>query len=89
MELIVPVGQKLIIRPLESKEYKTEGGIFVADMNLQKGEVMAVSQELKDVYNEGDKVIIPLNVGISLQYKGKSCIWVNSQTEIYGIVNDK
>lgn len=90
MEKITPVGQKLIVFPLETEEVESGGGIVIRDINLQRGKVMEVSEELSGVYSEGDIVIFPKNTGISCpNYKGKQCLWITNNTDVWGIVTEE
>ena len=88
MQKIKPVGQRLIVFPLPDEETITDANIVVMDMQLTKGELVGVSDELKDVYSVGDTVIFPKETGLSIHYKKKSCLWLNNQTDIWGIVTE-
>ena len=56
---IKPLGERIVVKPLEQKE-KTEGGIYLPDTaskdKPQRGEVIAVGPDFKGV-KKGDKVI--------------------------------
>lgn len=90
MQIIEPVGQTLIVEPLKGQETELDSGIVVSDIQLQRGKVRAVSDELKDKYELGDTVIFPENSGITVQHEGKSCLWIKPMILDYiGIVTDK
>lgn len=90
MQTIKPVGQKLIVFPLKSQETEMEAGIVVSDLQLQRGEVIEVSDELKDLYSAGDTIIFPINSGTSCpNYKGKMCLWITSNIDVWGIVTEE
>ena len=56
---IKPLGERIVVKPLEQEE-KTEGGIYLPDTaskdKPQQGEVIAVGPDFKGV-KKGDKVI--------------------------------
>jgi len=69
MANITPIGDRLLIKPIEEKEVK-KGGIIIPDSAKEKpqeGEVIAVGTGKKDkngtlipfTVNIGDKVLIP------------------------------
>lgn len=90
MEQIKPVGQKLIVLPLDTEETEAGGGIIVRDINLQRGKIVEVSDELEGVYEVGDIVIFPKSTGISCpNYQGKSCLWITSNIDVWGIVKEQ
>lgn len=89
---IFPIGDNIIIFPLPTESYQTEAGIVFNDPEIAHGKVMAVSQEYKDVYKEGDIVIYSSNAGVSQYYKNKNCLWVNPlgvpKGHIRGIISE-
>jgi len=89
MQVIKPVGQKLIVHELPQETTETESGILVMDMQLTSGVIEEVSDELSDVYNVGDVVIFPKETGIALpHYKKKTCLWLDAKNDIWGIVTE-
>ena len=89
MQVIKPVGQKLIVHELPQETTETESGILVMDLQLTNGEIVEVSDELSEVYKVGDVVIFPKETGIALpHYKKKTCLWLNAQTDVWGVVTE-
>jgi len=87
MQSIQPEGQTLIVLPLSAQEVETSGGIVINDTVLQKGKVLAVSNELKEVYSINDIIIFPENSGISVRHEDQQCLWVKPMLLDYvGIV---
>jgi len=88
---IKPVGSKIIVKSIESKETETLAGIVVMDFELERGIVVEVSKEYSDRYTEGDIVIYPKGSGITLpNYKKTNHIWLdgrpsNEGGDIWGI----
>jgi co-chaperonin GroES (HSP10) len=74
-----PVGQKILVKPIEEQQTTTDSGIFVVNQTLAYGEVVEVSEEYGDIYSVGDTVIFPKGAGISEQYKGNICLWLNAK----------
>lgn len=85
MDKIKPQGDKLIVLPIEKTEnHKTQGGIELVDFELNEGKVIEVSEHLSNVYSQGDIIVYPKNVGLSLSYQGRPHIWVRND-EVWGI----
>lgn len=72
-----PVGTKLLVLPLSQEEYVTETNIHLIESELERAEVMEVSDEIADVYKVGDIVLYPKSIGILQIYNGKKCLWIN------------
>lgn len=88
---IQPVGSKLLILPLPKKEYKLESIVIAATANgeLSEGQVVEVSETLKEVYPIGCKVLYPESVGIGQIYNGKPHLWLDSSLDqVWGIVTE-
>lgn len=90
---IQPVGQKILVLPLEAKETKSGGGIIIPDSvntaDLREGVVVEVSSELSGWYQEGDIVLYPSKAGLGQEYKGKLHLWLRHDLqEIWGISVD-
>ena len=89
---IKPYGNRLIVSPLPSEEETTDGGVLINDYQLEKAEVIEVSNYLKELFNVGDIVLYPKGSGIAKQYKNKSCLFVNAQEfpqgDVIGIITD-
>lgn len=88
-----PQGVKLIVHPIEKENFKTEGGLEIVQMDLQEGDVMEVSDELKDIYAVGDIVLYPKGAGLGVMYQKKSCVFLsgegNGRGDIIAIVTEK
>lgn len=74
-----PVGQKILVLPIQQKNYVTETNIEIVEKDLAKGEVVEVSEEYADLYKKGDIVVYSRHAGVSQQYNGKSCICLNAK----------
>lgn len=82
---IEPFGHRIIVSPTVSEYTKTEGGIVVDD-DLSEGVVVEVSDELVGKFMPGQHVLYHKDSGQSQYYQGKSCLWLNTNTDIWGIV---
>lgn len=88
---IQPTGQKLIVRPIKSEEVTMEdSGIIipgVAQADLSRGEVIAVSSEVKE-YKVGDVVLYPSKKGVGQIIDKTPHLWLSTDVnreEIWGI----
>lgn len=89
MQKITPVGQRLILFQLPKEDSVGEAGIIAMDAMLAKGEIVEVSDELKEIYKVGDILMFPEDAGYSLpHYKKKNCLWL-STNDIWGILTDE
>lgn len=92
MKLIKPIGSKLIVKPLPMEDTQTESGITVLDLELEKAEVVEVSEEYSNRFKPKDIVLYPKGSGISLpHYKKTNCLWldgrpVNEGGDIWALV---
>lgn len=85
MQKIEPVGAFLIVKPLKMDETKTEGGIIAMDLELEKGQVLEVSNEWSDRYSIGDIILYPKDSGLTLpHYKKQNCLWINGKASTDG-----
>jgi co-chaperonin GroES (HSP10) len=87
---IIPVGQKILVKPLEAKESKSSGGIIipesVAVADLREAVVVEVSKELSHKYTEGDIVLYPSKSGLGQGYNGTLHLWLREDIqEIWGV----
>ena len=71
---IKPVGYKLLVLPLEEKNYVTKGNIELVDNQLMCGKVIEVGEETKDIYSIGDVVIFPKNSGEYSDFPLDQCL---------------
>lgn len=95
MNKIQPTGLKLIARPLPSEEVTLDdSGIIipgVAQADLSKGEVIAVSKEVKE-YKVGDIILYPSKKGTGQILNKEPHIWLSTDAmreEIWGIVTEE
>ena len=72
-----PVGSKLLVLPLETKNYVTNTNIELVETELATAKVNEVSEELSHIYNVGDVVMFPDKVGVLQIYNGEKCLWIN------------
>lgn len=90
---VIPVGTKLIVHPLPKKDEELASGIIVssaANAELLEGEVVAVSQQIANLYSVGDVVLYNARKGVGQIFNGKAYLWLDSEThreEIWGIKN--
>lgn len=87
---IIPVGQKVLVLPIEAKETKTSGGIVIPESvgvaDLREAVVVEVSPDLAHKYTEGDHVLYPSKSGLGQEYNGKLHLWLREEiNEIWGI----
>jgi chaperonin GroES len=91
MSSIKPVGNKILVLPIEKKE-EVIGAIIIpgtVNAQLQEGEVVAVSDQVKDLYKKGDIVLYAEKKGVAQLIKNKPHLWLDTEPnlgEIYGIV---
>ncbi len=88
---VTPVGNKLIVHPLPKQEEELASGIIVsaaANAELLEGEIVAVSPQIKDLYQVGQIVLYPNRKGVGQIFNGKPYLWLDAETnlqEIWGI----
>lgn len=77
---IEPFGERVAIRVLQPEE-KTEGGLIIATSkaNSNRGEIVALGEEIKSYFKIGDKVLFVQNAGVNY----------TDGTEDYKIINTK
>lgn len=91
---ITPVGTKILVKPLKKEETVLKSGIIANDFNLENGEVVEVSEYLKDVYKVGDILMYPEGSGISHFYKKHGhCLFLNGQEfpqgDVWAIITEE
>jgi len=74
-----PLGYKIIVKPIEQEEFKTEGGIIGVNLLLDKGEVVEFSPDFKDVYKKGDIVLFPQKSGNGVLYNGTPHLFLDGR----------
>ncbi len=83
MSKITPVGSRIIVAPLPKANFKTEAGIDITE-ELDRGKVIEVSEELKDLYKKGDVVMYSEGAGVAQYYKQQQCLWLNGEGQPRG-----
>jgi len=91
MEIITPVGSKLLVLPVEIENYITKGNIEVVTLDLRASQIVSVGTEAHDIYKVGDVVIHPKGAGVGQHYRGKAHWWLdgrptNNGGDIWGII---
>ena len=63
---IEPFGERVAIKILQPEE-KTEGGLIMATSKStsNRGEVIALGEEVKDFFKVGDKILFVQNAGVN------------------------
>lgn len=89
---ITPVGQKILVLPLETKETTTDGGIIipssVATADLREAQIVEVSDELTNKYKPGQKVLYPSRAGLGQDYNGAFHLWLREDIgEIWALLD--
>ena len=77
MITLQPQGDKIIVLPIKSENFKTASGLEVVEMELSEGEVIEVSTDLSHIYTKGDIVLFPKGAGNSVMYQKKLCLFLN------------
>jgi len=88
---IKPVGNRLIVLPLPRKEESLDNGLVLpesANADLAIGKVVEVPNSLNELYKENDIVLFPSKSGVGQMYNGKPHLWINAETEIWGIISE-
>lgn len=89
---ITPVGAKLLVRPLPKEDEVLDSGIImpgVANANLMRGEVVAVSSQIKELYKIGDVVLYPEKKGTAQVINQVAHLWLDTEpnlNEVWGII---
>ena len=88
-----PVGSKLLVLPVETKNYVTESKIELVESELSQAEVVEISDELSAIYKVGDVVLLPNKAGVLQIYNGKKCLWINGlgypSGDVWAIVSEE
>ncbi|MES2287401.1 MAG: hypothetical protein V4547_17035 [Bacteroidota bacterium] len=84
MYKLEPQGTKIIIQTLLEEEKKTDSGIIAVDFSLEKGIILEVGTDVKELYKVGDTVLFPEGAGHSLNYQKKSCKWLDGRSYPHG-----
>ncbi len=89
---VQPIDDRLLIKPLEEEEKKTPAGLIIPDTAKEKpqiGEVVAVgdSEEVKDLFKEGDKVIYAKYSGNEISIDGEDYLIVQKADILAKVVD--
>jgi co-chaperonin GroES (HSP10) len=93
MTRISPLGNKVLVLPLERKE-EIHNGIIHAEStyaNLAHGKVVEVSPQLSHLYQVGDTVLYNSKAGIGQHYQGAFHLWLfhrDVDGDIWGTVTE-
>jgi co-chaperonin GroES (HSP10) len=88
---IKPVGNKILVLPLEKKEEEVGKIIIPGTVNaeLSEAKVVGISDQVAHLYEEGDIVLYASRKGVAQMIKGVAYLWLDTEPnlgEIYGIV---
>lgn len=83
---VQPIGNKLIVLPLERKEEKIDSIVIpgTANADLLDGKVIEAAKEFEHLVKVGDTVVFSANTGVGQFYNGKPCVWLRID-EIWGV----
>ncbi len=89
---VQPIDDRLLIKPLEEEEKKTPGGLIIPDTAKEKpqvGEVIAVgdSEEVKDLFEVGDKVIYAKYSGNEISIDGEDYLIVQKSDILAKVID--
>ena len=81
----------MLLLPLKKKEESLENGLIVpesANADLSIGKVVEVPDSMSGLYKENDVILFPSKSGVGQMYNGKPHLWINAETEIWGILEN-
>jgi chaperonin GroES len=86
---IVPFGERVAIKVLQPEE-KTAGGLIVATSkaNSNRGEIVALGEEVKEYFKLGDKVIFLQNTGVNYTDGSDDYKILNTKDVLCKIIED-
>jgi co-chaperonin GroES (HSP10) len=86
-----PVGNKIIVLPIQTEHFKTESGLTVVQSELTEGKIVEMSDDFKGVYNIGDTILYPKNAGNGIFYNGEAHVFLNGtgapQGDVWAIIS--
>lgn len=86
-EILIPVGKKILVLPRPKEDHHTtESGLAIVDVNLSEGVIVAVGNEVKDIYKEGMVIIYSKGSGVGQFYQGKAHLWISGEGHPIGEV---
>lgn len=85
MKSIQPVGQKILVEPINAKEEKLGNVVIAASANAEvaKGIVRGISQQFQSVYKLGDEVLFIAKAGISCIHQNKPHILLDAGSNLH------
>ena len=86
---IEPFGERLAIKVLQPEE-KTEGGLIVATSknSSNRGEIVALGEEVKEYFKLGDKVLFVQNTGVNYTDGSEDYKIINTKDVLCKIIED-
>lgn len=84
-----PVGNRLLVLPLPKTEKEHKGIKIPASANndLTEGEVIAISEDVSNLFNVGDILLFPSGSGIGQWYNGKIYLWLQAN-EVWAVIEN-
>jgi len=76
---IKPFGSRLLIKPVDSKNYVTDSGIEVINNQVKVGEIVEVSEDYSASYKRGDKILYSSSAGLLQNYNKEECLWIDAR----------
>lgn len=88
---VQPIGNKLIVLPLERKEEKIDSIIIpeTANADLIEGKVIEAAKEFEHLLKPGDVVVFSKGSGVGQFYNGKPHIWLRVDEVWATVESDK
>jgi co-chaperonin GroES (HSP10) len=80
---VTPVGAKILVLPDPIKETTVRGIIIPVSVNsqLEEATVIKVSQDVRILLKEGDRVLYPRGIGTEQDYDGVKYKFINGPTD--------
>lgn len=92
---VVPVGDKLLILPIQKQDITLESNLIIGESDLEKGIVISVAKEVNFKLNPfgesidpGDTVYFPEGKSPGIMIDGKPHLWMQL-SDIWGIEKSK
>lgn len=86
---IEPFGERVAIKILQPEE-KTEGGLIMATSKStsNRGEVIALGEEVKDFFKVGDKILFVQNAGVNYTDGNEDYKILNTKDVLCKVIED-
>ena len=89
---IKPLGNRVLLKKLETEETKSPGGIVIPDSakseKVIRGQVLAVGTDEKIEVKKNDQVLVPSYSGSELELDGEKLLIVKA-TDVLAVVKKK